>query len=118
LSLLREWHIAALTGLVNKAREESGKEKAKPFFDPLDGGVVARCLFLLEAPGPRAVASGFVSRNNPDESARNFFGLNREAGISRELTITWNIVPWHIGSGKKIRPAGRSDLDCGMWHLE
>ena len=39
-----------------------------PHFDPLDGGSNAQVLFLMEAPGPKASASGFVSRNNPDET--------------------------------------------------
>jgi hypothetical protein len=118
LALLEGWHVAPLTGFVERAREESGKGNAIPFFDPLDGGVAARCLFLLEAPGPRAGASGFVSRNNPDESAKNFFELNHDAGIPRELTATWNIVPRYIGSGITIRPAQKSDLEIGMWYLE
>ena len=77
------------------------------------------CLFLLdhyilpvlaEAPGPKAVKSGFVSRNNPDETAKNFLLLNSEAGIDRERTIIWNIVPWYVGSGTKIRPINAIDL--------
>ena len=98
-------------------RERTGRGNKIPYFDPCDGGVSARCLYLLEAPGPQAVVSGFVSRNNPDESARNFFELNQEAGIPRTLTATWNIVPWYIGSGTKIRPAQKSDLEEGMWYL-
>ncbi len=43
----------------------SGLHQEIPFFDPLDGDVNARCLFVAEAPGPRAVLSGFVSRDNP-----------------------------------------------------
>ncbi len=72
-----------------------------PHFDPLDGGINARVLFLLEAPGAKAVASGFVSRNNPDETARNFFDLNMAAGIARRDTVCWNVVPWYIGTGTK-----------------
>jgi hypothetical protein len=49
---------------------------------------------------------------------RNFFELNRETGIPRALTVTWNIVPWYIGSGSKIRPAQKPDLESGLWYLE
>jgi hypothetical protein len=42
-----------------------------PNVDPNDGGIGATVLLLLESPGPRAVASSFVSRDNPDASARN-----------------------------------------------
>jgi len=81
-----------------------------PYFDPADGGVNAGCLFLLEAPGAKAIKSGFVSRNNADETAKNFFLLNREAGTDRKRTIVWNIVPWYVGSGTKIRPVNVVDV--------
>jgi len=74
-------------------------------------------LFLLEAPGSRAVTSGFISRNNPDESAKNWFELNCEAGIPREKTVSWNIVPWYIGSSGKIRPASRKDIQDALPYL-
>jgi len=51
------------------------------------------------------MSSGFISRDNPDPSARNFRALLAGAGIPREKTVLWNIVPWYIGSGVKIRPA-------------
>ena len=85
-----------------------------PYFDPWDGGVEATTLFLLEAPGPKAVHSGFVSRNNPDETAKNFFELNIEAGIDRKRTVIWNAVPWYIGDGRKIRAATPKDLADGL----
>jgi uracil-DNA glycosylase len=118
LSLINDWHVAPLTSLVQKMRHETGQEGNIPFFDPCDGGVRARCLFLLEAPGAQAIASGFVSRNNNDESAKNFLGLNQEAGVPRTLTVIWNIVPWYIGSGNKIRPAQKAGLERGQWYLE
>jgi uracil-DNA glycosylase len=91
-------------------REAKGPGYEIPDFDPLDGGTDAQVLFLLEAPGPKATASGFVSRNNPDETAKNFFLLNTEAGIVRSRTVIWNAVPWYIGTGTKIRPAKRDDV--------
>src|SRR6266581_3517335 len=94
---LQESHIAPLTAFVGALRHEGGPGVAIPYFDPWDGGVDAEILYLLEAPGPQAVASGFISRNNPDESAKNFFELNAEAKIPRKRTVTWNIVPWYIG---------------------
>jgi hypothetical protein len=41
-----------------------------PDFDPVDGGIGARALFLLDAPGPmtseagKRIGSGFISRFN------------------------------------------------------
>lgn len=116
--MLRDPHISVLTAYVEALKREMGTEYHVPYFDPLDGGTNAECLFLLEAPGPKAVASGFVSRNNPDETAKNFFELNTEVGIRREQTVLWNIVPWYIGSGSRIRPATTRDLGQAAPALE
>ena len=118
IARLQEPHVRPLTCFVDTIREETGYGTAIPYFDPADGGVKALCLFLLEAPGPKAVGSGFISRNNPDERAKNFFYLNEDAGLHRELTVSWNIVPWYIGSGRKIRPALGKDVQRGMKYLE
>ena len=109
-ALLRAPHINALTILVDELRDSLGPGYLVPYFDPLDGGVRARVLYLLEAPGRKAVQSGFVSRNNPDETAKNFFLLNAEAGIPREATVIWNAVPWYIGTSTRIRAANVSDV--------
>jgi hypothetical protein len=114
---LRDPHVAPLTEFVEKLRIEVGPESRIPDFDPWDGGTAAEVLFLLEAPGGRAVQSGFISRNNPDETARNFFELNSAAGIPRELTVTWNVVPWYIGSETCIRAAGLADINSGAASL-
>ena len=118
-ALLSQPHMEALARLVEKMRQAKGPSYEIPDFDPLDGGSNAQVLFLLEAPGPKAVASGFVSRSNPDETAKNFFLLNDAAGIDRRRTITWNAVPWYIGSGTKIRPAKRDDVrEADQWLKE
>lgn len=109
-ALLSQPELYPLAGIVSRIRIAKGPSFKVPDFDPLDGGIKAQVLFLLEAPGPKAVASGFVSRNNPDETAKNFYLLNNEAGIDRRRTIIWNAVPWYIGSGTKIRPAKRDDV--------
>jgi hypothetical protein len=98
LDELRDPHIAPLTAFVNALRAEMGSDYQIPYFDPWDGGIAAEILYLLEAPGAKAIASGFISRNNPDETAKNFSQLNQESGILRKRTITWNIIPWYIGS--------------------
>ena len=118
LARVDEPHVLLLNQLVRRIRREVGLEREVPYFDPDDGGIDARCLFLLEAQGPRAVASGFVSRNNPDETAKNFLLLNREAGLDRTLTVSWNIIPWYIGTGSKIRPARSDDIAEALPYLE
>lgn len=111
---LTDPHVAPLTAYVAALRRKAGSRAAVPDFDPWDGGAMAELLFLLEAPGAKAVRSGFISRNNPDETAKNFFELNRAAGIPRERTVSWNIVPWYIGTGTRIRAAERSDIEAGL----
>lgn len=44
---LRDPHVMALSQFVEGTRERVNVEV--PFFDPLDGGVNAQCLFVLEA---------------------------------------------------------------------
>jgi uracil-DNA glycosylase len=114
LSQLHEAHLAPLTSFVESLRAEAGPDAAIPYFDPWDGGVEAQILFLLEAPGRKAVRSGFISRNNPDDTATNFFELNLQAAIDRKRTISWNAIPWYIGTGAKIRAATPADLERGL----
>jgi uracil-DNA glycosylase len=118
LAELRDPHIAPLTAFVDTLRAEMGSDYQIPYFDPWDGGIGAEILYLVEAPGPKAIESGFISRNNPDESAKNFFTLNEEARIPRKQTITWNIVPWFIYSGSRIRAANSIDIHDGIRSLK
>ncbi|TAG08398.1 MAG: uracil-DNA glycosylase [Verrucomicrobia bacterium] len=117
IAQLQDLHVAPLTQFVAQLREEVGDEAGIPEFDPWDGGIAAEILFLLEAPGAKAVKSGFISRNNNDESAKNFYEISFEANIPRTRTITWNIVPWYIGTGSKIRAATGSDIVSGSSSL-
>jgi uracil-DNA glycosylase len=118
LNELEQAHVAPLTKFVEKLRGEVGFQAAIPFFDPWDGGTNAEVLFLLEAPGAKAKNSGFISRNNPDETAKNFFELLNEANIGRRQSILWNVVPWYIGSGTRIRPANSVDISSGIESLQ
>jgi uracil-DNA glycosylase len=118
IDALRKPHMAPLVQFVQRLRIQMNDSKLVPDFDPLDGGAMAECLFLLEAPGGKAVGSGFVSRNNPDETAKNFFLLNQEADLARQRTVTWNIVPWYVGSGSKIRAVTQADINASEPHLQ
>lgn len=109
---LQDAHIAPLTAFVRDLRSNKGPGFKIPYFDPLDGGTGAEVLFLLEAPGPKAVRSGFVSRDNPDRTAENLFKF--AAAIPRKHTVIWNIVPWYIGYGSTIRPAKADDIHAGL----
>jgi uracil-DNA glycosylase len=75
-----------------------------PDFDPFDGGVNAKILFLLEKPGPRTDrnngGSGFVSRDNDDMTAYAINLFLSEIDINRKDTIFWNLVPIWNGTRK------------------
>jgi uracil-DNA glycosylase len=111
---LREPHVAPLTAYVEGLRRARGSDDV-PWFDPDEAGVGARILLLLEAPGPRAAlakGSGFVSPDNDDQTAQNMWTFLRAAGIDRRReVVTWNIVPWYVGDGTRIRAVTARDLD-------
>ena len=100
LEILEEDHIKPLKEFVLKIRKEKNLSDQIPFFDPLDGGVNARCLSVLRAPGDKTQETGFVSRNNPDPTANNLFHFYQEAKIPREETVLWNVVPWKVKEEK------------------
>ena len=109
-SRIREPHVAPLNELVDRIRKERGPDYHIPYFDPCDGGIHAKILILMEAPGPKAIGpkaggSGFVSRNNPDPTASNLCKILQEADIPRSETVLWNVVPWYLGDGDKIQTA-------------
>jgi hypothetical protein len=117
-SLLKEPHIAPLTEYAISLCERWGEV---PFFDPFDGGTRAQVLFLFEKPGPLAASSGFISRDNDDPTAAATFGFMKAAGLERELTCSWNVVPGWDGT-VRIAPgqlaAGLVCLDGLLTHFQ
>jgi hypothetical protein len=121
LGLLDEPHVAPLTQFVRQLRSQRGGGESVPWFDPDEGGVGARILLLLEAPGPRATGpggprpaargSGFISCDNDDQSAANLWALLDQAGVDRREIATWNVVPWYVGDETVIRPVSGADLE-------
>jgi uracil-DNA glycosylase len=121
-SLLELPHMSPLTTHVARVRAERGADRV-PDFDPTEAGIRAPILLLLEAPGGKATrergGSGFISPDNNDGTAENMWWLLREAGIDRGRDVaTWNVVPWYIGSDRKIRPAKSADLIEGRPYIE
>ncbi len=99
--MLGQPHIASLAAYARHLRAMGCGEV--PDFDPLDGGIGARVLFLFEKPGPMTAAaggSGFISRDNDDRTAAATFDFMRQAGIPREATVIWNVIPWWNGTRK------------------
>ncbi len=111
-------HMKPLTDYVAALRANLGEHYHIPNFDPGDGGIQARALFLLEAPGPKAKASKFVSSNNPDPTAKNLWNLIHNAGIARTDTLIWNIVPWYVGENGHIKPAPKEDIEQALPYLK
>src|SRR5215207_1244184 len=95
-------------------RARLGPEAIVPWFDPADGGEEAKVLWLLEAPGPKATLergeSGIVSCNNNDGTAENTWRTRTEAGVDRAIGAHWNVIPYYLGSGAKIRAWDPSDV--------
>jgi uracil-DNA glycosylase len=122
LSRLDEPHIKPLSDFVRRMRSSFDGDDTDgiPWFDPADAGVDAQVLLLLEAPGGRAVGSGFVSSDNPDPTARNLWELREASGLGRDQVLIWNIVPWYVGEKdwSKIRSADRNDIEGGSKYLE
>lgn len=118
LKMLGLPHVKPLTDYVATLRANLGEQYHIPNFDPGDGGIHARVLFLLEAPGPKAKASGFVSSNNPDPTAKNLWNLIHDAGIARTDTLIWNIVPWYVGESGHILPVNSTDIQQALPYLK
>ena len=107
-------HIAPLTNYVEELRQARAGDV--PYFDPLDGGVAAKLLFLFEKPGPMTSArrggSGFISRDNDDPTAEATFRFMAQAGIRRDITVIWNVVPWWNETRKVTGRELREGIRC------
>lgn len=108
-----------VTEIVELIKTDRRLGKEVPGFDPNNGNEKAKFLFLLEAPGPKAVESGRISFENRDPSAKEFRKELAVAGINRSEIAIWNIVPWYIGKtdGSAIRAANGDDVRNGMKYL-
>ena len=96
-SLLTLSHMQPLTAYVENPRKRLGDNVFIPDFDPLDGGINAEFIFLFEKPGPqtdsRNGGSGFISRDNNDETAKSVFDFMGQIGLERSRTLLWNTIP-------------------------
>ena len=97
---LNDPHVGPLMGLVRDLRSRG---LDVPNVDPNDGGVNAKVLILLETPGPKAVTSRFVSRDNSHPSARNLGRVLDDARLARADVVLWNVVPQCVSTTEQNR---------------
>lgn len=114
---LAEWVDGVRRRIPQGRLRDIDGQSTVPDFDPEDGGVGARVLRLLEAPGRKAIATGFMSRGNPDQTARSFRHLLSASGLDRKQTILWNVILWYLGDGLRIAPPDESDIAGAGSHL-
>lgn len=104
-------NVAQLTRWVNS---QSTDNKTLPYFDPLDGGVFARVLILLESPARTVSRPRYVSRDNPGPAQRNLKGFMEQAGLARQETVLWNLYPWLPNLEKTKGALRRAQIDEGI----
>lgn len=112
---LSDDHIAPLIRLIEVWRSEGNDV---PYPDPLDGGIDAKVLFLLESPGPKAIKMGFISRDNPDQTAQNIGQALSDAGITRFDSVLWNVVPFHVATAAKNKNASQSQVKSSAYYTQ
>lgn len=95
-----------------------------PFIDPGDAGTKARVVILVDGPGPSTAAgtrpgSGFVSVDNDNRTAENFWTHRKKAGLDHTMTLQWNVVPWYVGvEGQSPRRPNLRELKDGCAAFE
>ena len=66
--------------------------------------------FSLKSPGPRAVGTRFISRDNPDPSACNMGKALDATGFVRSDVLLWNVVPYSISTVDRNKNATPSQI--------
>ena len=97
LARLDQDHVAVLSELVRSWRQGPDGRRTVPWFDPDGGGVRARVLLLMEAPGPHTLRDGddgFCSEENADPTNRAMRAARARAGLDERECLKWNVVPW------------------------
>jgi len=116
-SRLFEPHIAPVNHFVLELAAD--RRSGIPSVDPDSGGVNARVLMLLEAPGRAAAhGSGMISADNDDPTAANVWSAYAKTGLSRTAAMHWNAVPWYVGTTASLGKPSAADLTAGRQALQ
>lgn len=106
-------HMRPLAAFADDLRARTGQPV--PDADPADAGAAARCLLLLETPGPAIVRTGFVSADNPTPTAANLRRFLHAAGLPRDALLIWNAIPFVIhAAGARNRAPRMAELRAGL----
>jgi len=100
-------HVGPLNQIVDELSIQCPNKV--PYFDPFDGGINSKLLFILRSPVLGAEQSGIVSRDNDDAAAATTFRVFDEVGIPRGQTTLWNMIPWYSKP-----PFKKYDIEFGV----
>jgi hypothetical protein len=104
-------HVAPINSLVDELRHQG--RGWVPYVAPIYGGIDAKMLSILKAPGPMTDAarsgSGFLCLENDDATAERFATLLAGAGLAPAVMTPWNAYPW--GNDRKLNAA---ELTAGL----
>lgn len=116
-SRLFDPHIAPVNHFVLEFAAD--RPSGVPSVDPDSGGVNARVLVLLKAPGRAAAhGSGMISADNDDPTAANVWSAYAKTGLSRSAAMHWNAVPWFVGTTASLGKPTAADLTAGRRALQ
>lgn len=85
--------IGKLNEWVDEVRYQT--DESIPYLDPDAASKGVRILMLFQDPSNAAEGeSGFISKHNNDQTARNYYEATELAGVPYDITLNWNVVPW------------------------
>lgn len=85
--------VGEINHWVDDVRARTGE--VIPYADPAAAADGVRVLLLFQDPSEAAeTGSGFISRHNNDQTARNAYEAHELADINYSTVLHWNVVPW------------------------
>jgi hypothetical protein len=91
---LRHWSHSHARRLNEYVAANHISRKSMPYFEPLDGGIEARVLILLESPTRSDPYPRFASRDNRSPTQVNLKQCVDQSALPRKDSVLWNAYPW------------------------